>query len=105
MVGILLGFVAFQLAGRNGDILIGGQATAALRDRIGKTIAAQPGIVAVTELLVTFIGPRQAWVVARVAIDEALCGASVEELVRATEDVLKRKSPVIARVDLIPCGR
>jgi len=30
MVGILLGFVAFQLAARNGDILIGGQVSAAL---------------------------------------------------------------------------
>jgi len=105
MVGILLGFVAFQLAARNGDILIGGQASAAFRGRIGKTIIAQPGIVAVTELVVTFIGPRQAWVVARVAIDEALSGASVEELVRATEDVLRRKSPFIARVDLVPRGR
>jgi divalent metal cation (Fe/Co/Zn/Cd) transporter len=105
MVGSLLGLVAFQLAARNGDILIGGQASAALRGSIGKTIAAQPGIVAVTELVVTFIGPRQAWVVARVAIDEALNGASVEELVRATEDVLRRKTPVIARVDLVPCGR
>jgi cation diffusion facilitator family transporter len=59
MVGILLGFVAFQLAARNGDILIGGQVSAALRGRIGQMIVAQPGIVAVTELVVTFIGPRQ----------------------------------------------
>jgi len=49
-------------------------------------IAAQPGIVAVTELVVTFIGPRQAWVVARVAIDEAMSGASVEKLMRTAED-------------------
>jgi hypothetical protein len=68
-------------------------------------IAAQPGIMAVTELVVTFIGPRQAWVVARVAIDEAMSGASVEKLVHAAEDVLRRQSPVIARVDLVPRGR
>jgi cation diffusion facilitator family transporter len=104
VVGILLGLVAFQLAARNGDILIGGQASVALRGRIGKMIAAQPGIVAVTELVVTFIGPRQAWVVARVAIDEAMSGASVEKLMRTAEDELKRKSPVIARADLVPRG-
>jgi cation diffusion facilitator family transporter len=104
-VGILLGFVAFQLAARNGDILIGGQVSAALRGRIGAMIVAQPGIVAVTELVVTFIGPRQAWVVARVVIDPAMSAASVEKLVRATEEILKRKSPVIARVDLVPRGR
>ena len=79
LVGLLLGFVAFQLAKRNGDILIGGQAAAALRRRIGVMIAAQPGIVAVSELVVTFIGPRQAWVVARVAIIGTIDGAGVEK--------------------------
>jgi cation diffusion facilitator family transporter len=105
LVGLLLGFVAFQLAKRNGDILIGGQAAAVLRRKIGIMIAAQPGIEAVSELVVTFIGPRQAWVVARVAIDESLNGSSVEKLMRATENFLRSKSPVIVRVDIVPRGR
>ena len=105
IVGLLLGFVAFQLAARNGDVLIGGQASATLRGRIGQVIAAQPGIVAVTELLVTFIGPRRAWVVARVAIDGAMTGASVEALGRAVEATLQHESPFIARVDLVARGR
>jgi hypothetical protein len=67
-------------------------------------IAAQPGIVAVSELVVTFIGPRQAWVVARVAIIETIDGAGVEKLVRATENFLRSKSPVIVRVDIVPRG-
>jgi cation diffusion facilitator family transporter len=105
LVGLLLGFVAFQLAKRNGDILIGGQAAATLRRKIGTMIAAQPGIVAVTELVVTFIGPRQAWVVARVAINETIDGAGVEKLARETENFLRSKSPVIVRVDIVPRGR
>jgi cation diffusion facilitator family transporter len=105
LVGLLLGFVAFHLAKRNGDVLIGGQAAAALRRKIETMIAGQPGIVEVTELLVTFIGPRQAWVVARVAIMETIDGAGVEKLVRATENLLRSKSPVIVRVDIVPRGR
>jgi divalent metal cation (Fe/Co/Zn/Cd) transporter len=105
LIGILLGVVAFQLAARNADSLIGGQATAALRDKVRDMIETQSGIVAVTELLVTFIGPRQAWVVARVAIDEALSGASVEILVRTSEEELRHALPVIARVDVVPWGR
>jgi cation diffusion facilitator family transporter len=105
LVGLLLGFVAFQLAKRNGDILIGGQAAAPLRRKIGMLIAAQPGIVAVSELVVTFIGPRQAWVVARVAIIERIDGAGVERLVRATENFVRSQSPVIVRVDIVPRGR
>lgn len=104
-IGGLLGFVAFRLAARNGDILIGAQVSAGFRGEIAKLIAAQPGIAAVVELVVTFIGPRQVWVVARVAIDEALTGSSVEKLARTTEDALKRESPFIVRVDLVPRGR
>ena len=105
LIGLLLGFVAFKLAARNGDMLIGGQASAAIRERIERAISAQPGVVAVTQLLVTFIGPRRAWVVARVAIDEALTGAAVQVLVRAIETLLQHESTVIARVDIVPRGR
>lgn len=105
LIGLLLGVVAFQLAARNADSLLGGQATATLRDKVREMIAAQPGILAVTELLVTFIGPRQAWVVARVAVDEAMSGARVEALVRASEEALKHKLSFIVRVDIVPRGR
>lgn len=104
VIGVLLGFVAFQLAARNGDILIGSQVSASLRDEVREMLAAQPGIVAVTELLVTFIGPRTAWVVARVGIDDGLSAKGVEKLVRSAEDVLRRELPFVVRVDLVPRG-
>ncbi|MEO7037921.1 MAG: cation diffusion facilitator family transporter [Polyangiaceae bacterium] len=104
-IGLLLGFVALQLAARNGNILIGAQASADLRTRIATVIVAQPGILEITELLVTFVGPRQVWVVARVAIDDGLSGANVQQLVCSAEAVLKRGSPFIARVDIVPRGR
>ena len=68
-------------------------------------IVSQPGIVAVTELLVTFIGPRRLWVVARVRIDEALTRPKVEQLVSETEAALRRGSFAVARVDIVPGGR
>lgn len=104
-IGILLALVAFHLAARNGDFLIGGQASASVREKISIILSALPGIVAVTELLVSFIGPRRAWVVARVAIDEAIGGAEVEKLVREAEKTVIKKLPFIARVDLVPRGR
>ena len=104
-IGFLLGVVAFQLAARNGDVLIGGQASVALRGKIRQIIKLQPGVLEVTDLLVTFIGPRTAWVVARVAVDETLSGAGVETLVRAVEVILEREWSFIARVDVVPRGR
>ena len=102
VIGVLLAAVALQLAARNGDILIGGQAPPALRSRIQASIAAEPGVRAVTELLVTFIGPRRLWVVARVSIDPGLSGARVERMLGDTEHRLLEESPFIARVDIVP---
>lgn len=104
VIGVLLGVVALQLAQRNGDILIGAQASAALRKRIADSITAQAGIQTIHELLVTFIGPRQAWVVARVAVAAGLSGADVEALPRTVEETLQRESPFIARVDVVVRG-
>jgi cation diffusion facilitator family transporter len=104
-IGLALGYVAFQLAQRNVDFLIGRQASGPIHVRIEDIIESQPGVCAVTELLVTFLGPRRLWVVARIDIDDSLSGARVKELVRSTEDALTRESPFIARVDLVPASR
>jgi len=104
LIAAVLGYVAFDLARRNRDFIIGRQATRTIRENIRKTIAAQPGIVAVGELLVTFLGPRRVWVLAHIDIDNGMTGARVKELLRGTEDALRRQSPYISRVDLIPNG-
>jgi cation diffusion facilitator family transporter len=104
LIGLILGFVAFQLARRNADFLIGRQASVAIRGRIGEIIAAQAGVVAVDELVVTFLGPRQLWIVAHIDIDDALSGARVKQLVREASAALRRESPFIYRIDLVPSG-
>jgi divalent metal cation (Fe/Co/Zn/Cd) transporter len=72
------------------------------RRRLAQLIAAQPGITAVGQLLVTFLGPRRLWVLARIELDGALTGAAVAELLRSTERAIHAQSP--ARVDLVPRG-
>ena len=100
-----MGFVAFQLAARNGDMLVGSQASAEIRKRIGDTIAGHAGIVGIAELLVSFIGPRRVWVVARVDVDEGLSARTVLALARTIETSLQRQSPFIARADIVPRDR
>ena len=102
LIAALLGYVAFDLVRRNRDFIIGRQAPLPIRDRIRETIAAKPGIVGVGEVLVTFLGPRQLWVVARVDIDNGMTGKQVKAALRAIEDELKGQSPYIERVYLIP---
>ena len=99
------GLVALDLARRNRKFLVGQEASPAIRRRLAELIATQPGITGVGQLLVTFLGPRRLWVLARIELDDALTGSAVAELLRATERAVQAQSPAIARVDLVPRGR
>lgn len=104
VIGVSLGMVALDLARRNRKFLVGQEASPAIRRRLAQLIAEQPGITALGQLLVTFVGPRQLWVVARIQLDGALSGPAVAELLRATERAIHAQSTAIARVDLVPRG-
>jgi len=105
LIGLALGYVAYQLGRRNADFLVGRQAPVSLQKRVEASVARQPGVSANVELLLVFIGPRRLWAVVRIDIDEALSGAEVKALVRSTEDTLRQESRFIARVDVVPAGR
>lgn len=105
LIGLVLGYVALELARRNGDFLIGRRAPANIEAQVRRTITALRGITGIGELLVTFLGPRQLRVLARVDIDDGLSGAQVKSLVAELEDTLCRDSPYIVRVDVVPDGR
>jgi len=62
-------------------------------------------VTAIREVLVTFIGPGRAWVIARLDIDDDLHGAQVKSLVRGIESGMKRESEAIYRVDIVPIDR
>ena len=104
LIGLLLVGVGVELARRNRDFLLGEQAPPAVRAEVQAFLDAQPGLVSVRELLVTFVGPRQLWVLARVDIDDGLRGDQVEDLVRQAELGLREQSRYIGRVDVVPIG-
>ena len=104
LIGILLVAVGAQLARRNHDFLLGEQAPPAVKADVRAFVTGYPGVIAVRELLVTFVGPRQLWVLARVDIDDNLRGDEVESLVRSIEAELQQRSEYIARVDVVPIG-
>ncbi|HEY4184213.1 MAG TPA: cation diffusion facilitator family transporter [Polyangia bacterium] len=105
VIGVSLAVVALNLARRNRDFLIGQEAPPDIRKRLHDLIVGQPGITAVGQLLVTFLGPRRLWVVARIDIDDQMKGAALKTMLRATEKVVLEQSPAIVRVDLVPRGR
>ena len=94
LIGLVLGYVALELARRNGEFLIGRRAPANIEAQVRRTITALRGVTGIGELLVTFLGPRQLRVLARVDIDDGLSGAQVKSLVAELEDTLCRDSPL-----------
>jgi len=72
-------------------------------ERARASLLGYPGVTAVRELLFTFVGPGQVWIVARIDIDDGLSGARVKSLVRGIESGMKRDESVY-RVDVVPLG-
>jgi cation diffusion facilitator family transporter len=105
VIGLTLGYVAVQLARRNGDFLIGRQAPEEVRTRVQEVIASQVGICVVRELLITFLGPRRLWVLARIDVNDSLSGAELKALLGAIEQLLRSESPAITRIDLVPTSQ
>lgn len=64
-----------------------------------------PGVTAIRQLLVTFIGPGRVWIVARVDIDGGLRGAQVKALARDIESGLKHEPETFYRTDIVPIRR
>jgi cation diffusion facilitator family transporter len=120
LIGLLLIRTSLRLVKRSHDFLVGawpltaeadvdGSATQPLtpadEQRIRAFLLAYPGVTALHQVLVTFIGPGQTWVIARLDIDDDLSGAQVKSLVRGIESGMKRESENVYRVDVVPTGR
>jgi cation diffusion facilitator family transporter len=104
LIGLLVAGVGVQLARRNRDFLVGEPASATARADVESLIAGYAGVMGIGELAVTFLGPRELWVLARIDVDDELSGEEVEALVRGLEEELRDRSPFIARVDVVPIG-
>jgi cation diffusion facilitator family transporter len=105
LIALVLIRISLRLVRRNHDFLIGQPIPSGDRDRVRALLLAYPGVAGVGELLVTYIGPDQVWVLARVNVDDNLEGSQVTQLVRGIEADLGSQSPLIYRVDVVPYGQ
>jgi cation diffusion facilitator family transporter len=121
LIGLALIGIGLRLVRRNHDFLVGAWISASGEERnreiAGFTqpfrpdwaaearsfLLGYPGVTGIREILTTFVGPGQVWIVARVDIDDGLSGAEVESLVRGIESGMKHVE-YIYRVDVVPIG-
>ena len=124
LIGLVLIRTSLRLIKRSHDFLVGAwlvppkgredsdadgsttqPLTSADEQRIRAFLLAYPGVTAIHEVLVTFIGPGRVWVIARLEIDDDLRGSQVKSLVRGIESGMKRESEAVYRVDIVPIDR
>jgi divalent metal cation (Fe/Co/Zn/Cd) transporter len=74
-------------------------------ERLRTFLLGHPGVTAIRELLVTFVGPGRVWVIAHLEIDNNLRGDQVTSLVLDIDSRLRHRSEDIYRVDIVPIGR
>jgi cation diffusion facilitator family transporter len=123
LIGLLLIQAGFRLVQRSHDFLVGAWLLPAPQgprrrvlppvtrplqpseeERLRTFLLGQPGVAAIGELLVTFVGPGRVWVIAHLEIDNNLSGDQVTSLVRDIDSRLRHGSEDIYRVDIVPIG-
>jgi len=123
LIALVLIRISLRLIQRSHDFLVGAWAAGAAggarrydvagftqpfrpadEERVRAFLLGYPGVTAIRELLVTFVGPGRLWIVARVDIDDGLRTAQVKSLVRGIESGLKREAEEVYRVDVVPIG-
>jgi cation diffusion facilitator family transporter len=121
LIALVMIRVSLRLVQRSHDFLVGAWAGAggpegrdvagltqpfrpAEEERVRAFLLGYPGVTAIHELLVTFVGPGRVWIVARVDIDDGLRGAQVKALARGIESGLRHGSEDVYRVDIVPLG-
>jgi divalent metal cation (Fe/Co/Zn/Cd) transporter len=104
LIGLLIIRAGLRLVARGREFLVGQPLQPTDEARLRAFLLAYPGVAAIRELIATFVGPGQVWVVARLDIDDQLRGDQVESLVSSIESAAKHESEHIYRVDVVPIG-
>jgi cation diffusion facilitator family transporter len=104
LIALLLIGISLNLVRRNHDFLVGKTIPIHDRHRVQDFLLGYPGITDVGELVVTYVGPGQVWVLARVSVADDLDGRQVTQLAVGIEADVKKQSSFIYRVDVVPHG-
>jgi cation diffusion facilitator family transporter len=102
VIGLMLGYVAVRLTGRNRQLLsnqaIPERYVVQLRDRLSST----DGVTEVARLEAVYLGPGEVLVAADVRMDPGLTGDEITAVLARIRGDAAREVPVIARLYLTP---
>jgi cation diffusion facilitator family transporter len=101
-IGLMLGFVALRLTGRNRQLLT----NQAVPDRyiveLRRRLVEMPGIAGVATLSAVYLGPGEVLVTAEVTVEAGQDGDGVVSALDHARSAITRDAPAIARMYLTP---
>jgi len=102
LIGLVLGVLAMLLLYEAKSLLIGEAADPVLVAAIRQRTAAQPGIVAVHEVLTAHLSPDSVTAIISADFDDAISARDVENAVLAIEQALAADHPELKRIYVRP---
>ena len=98
IVGVTLFGVAFFLARKTKQLLIGQSVTAPQRVRMVEIIEQTPGVQKVVHMRTTHLGPEEVLVGMKISLDDAMSTIDATKLVDVIEASLRAELPILKRI-------
>jgi cation diffusion facilitator family transporter len=102
VIGLLLGYVALKLTGRNRQLLANQGVPERYVVQLRERLTAMAGVEDVAQIEAIYLGPGEVLVAADVRMDPALSGAELTGVLARIRADASRELPVIARLYLTP---
>ena len=102
VIGLLLGYVALRLTGRNRQLLSNQAVPERYVERLRERLVATPGIESIARLEAVYLGPGEVLVAADVRMDPSLSADELTAVLARVRADAARDVPVIARLYLTP---
>ena len=101
-IGLMLGFVALRLTGRNRELLTNQAVPDRYIEELRRRLVQMPGIAGVATLSAVYLGPGEVLVTAEVTVEAGQDGDGVVAALDHARSAITRDVPAIARMYLMP---
>jgi cation diffusion facilitator family transporter len=101
-IGLMLGYVALRLTGRNRQLLTNQAVPDRYVEALRRRLIEMPGITGVVTLSAVYLGPGEVLVTAEVTVDTGQDGDDVVAALDHARSAIGREVPAIARMYLTP---
>src|SRR5919199_1701105 len=102
VIGLMLGYVALRLTGRNRELLTNQAVPERYVEAFRRRLVEMPGIASVPSVQAVYLGPGEVLVTADVTLEHCQDAAAVSAAIERARTEIRRDVPAIAQLALTP---